>query len=212
MGHDHAHHGDASSYFTEQLFNIAVCAALGGVMVAMYFSGTRLSDIAFSGPTVSGNGMLTFLFGNNEVQHEARAHGRGRAARGSPYSRSLRLVCRGQQSRPPLTLTTTATAGTATTTAAMSITIITNTTRLYSSASSSSVASLPLAASGTATNSHDHDHAQDHGHNHDHGHGHDHDHDHGHDGHDHGCALALHIVAAAGGLVLPSHSQCRHRV
>ena len=54
MGHDHHHdHGDASAYYTEQLFNIAVCGVLGAVMVLMYF-----------------NGMVSFLFGkNNPEQH-----------------------------------------------------------------------------------------------------------------------------------------------
>ena len=37
MAHDHAHHhGDANSYYLEQLFTIAVCGALGAVMVMLY--------------------------------------------------------------------------------------------------------------------------------------------------------------------------------
>src|SRR5438093_343377 len=52
MGHDHHGHGD-QAYYTEQLFNIAVCGAIGAVMVLMYF-----------------NGMVRFLFGeNNREQH-----------------------------------------------------------------------------------------------------------------------------------------------
>jgi hypothetical protein len=35
--HDHAH--DANSYYLEQLFSIAVCGALGGVAVMLYFTG-----------------------------------------------------------------------------------------------------------------------------------------------------------------------------
>jgi hypothetical protein len=52
MAHDH-HHERASAYYVEQLFNIALCGALGGIMTVMYF-----------------NGMVRFLFGNNEVQHQ----------------------------------------------------------------------------------------------------------------------------------------------
>ena len=37
MAHDHAHHhGDTNSYYLEQLFTIAVCGALGAVMVMLY--------------------------------------------------------------------------------------------------------------------------------------------------------------------------------
>ena len=33
MAHDHHHHESANAYYVEQLFNIALCGALGGIMV-----------------------------------------------------------------------------------------------------------------------------------------------------------------------------------
>src|SRR6185312_7120745 len=38
MAHDHSH-GDRSAYYLNQLFTIAVCGALGGVAVMLWWSG-----------------------------------------------------------------------------------------------------------------------------------------------------------------------------
>ena len=40
MAHDHSHqHGDANSYYLEQLFTVAVCGSIGAVMVMLYATG-----------------------------------------------------------------------------------------------------------------------------------------------------------------------------
>ena len=52
MAQDH-HHESASAYYLEQLFNIALCGALGAIMAGMYF-----------------NGMVRYLFGNNQAQYQ----------------------------------------------------------------------------------------------------------------------------------------------
>jgi hypothetical protein len=36
--HDHSHHHDANSYYLEQLFTIAICGALGGVTVMLWYT------------------------------------------------------------------------------------------------------------------------------------------------------------------------------
>ena len=38
MAHDHSH-GDRNAYYLDQLFTIAVCGALGGVAVMLWYSG-----------------------------------------------------------------------------------------------------------------------------------------------------------------------------
>ena len=38
MAHDHHHH-DQNTYYLEQLFTIAVCGALGGVAVLLWYTG-----------------------------------------------------------------------------------------------------------------------------------------------------------------------------
>jgi hypothetical protein len=52
MAHDH-HHDSANAYRAEQLFGVALCGALGGVMALMYF-----------------NGMVRYLFGPNEAHYQ----------------------------------------------------------------------------------------------------------------------------------------------
>jgi hypothetical protein len=157
MAHDHAHHhGDAQAYFTEQLFNIAVCAAIGGVMVMMFF-----------------NGMVTFLFGGNEVQYT-------RVLLGGAGLLAVVLVR-----------------------AAFVWFAVGDKSAAHApdecghdhgdcghdhhhhqhehetgikAAASTALTGLPLAPAMAVPHSHDHDHDHDHdhGHSHDHGHGHDH--------------------------------------
>lgn len=58
MAHDHAHdHGDSNSYYLEQIFTIAVCGAIGAVMVMMCVA---LGD---------SQKRVSFLFGDNQTQH-----------------------------------------------------------------------------------------------------------------------------------------------
>jgi hypothetical protein len=168
MSHDHHHHESANAYYVEQLFNIALCGALGGIMVLMYF-----------------NGMVVYLFGNNKVQfervllggvgllavvlvravyvwfaagakqpapHHHHDHDHGDCGHGDcghehHHHHHHHAREEGIKAAPSPALT-----------------------------------GLPLApAAGPALVSHTHDHGHDHGHDHhhDHSHGHDHDHDHG---------------------------------
>jgi hypothetical protein len=162
MAHDHHHHESANAYYVEQLFNIALCGALGGIMVLMYF-----------------NGMVRYLFGNNEAQFERVLLG-GAGLLAVVLVRAV-YVWFAAGARQPVPLE-----------------------HHHhdhgecdhgdcghdhhhhehgegiKAAPSPALTNLPLApAGGPALAAHTHDHGHDHDHGHSHGHDHDHDHDHG---------------------------------
>lgn len=171
MAHDRDHHhGDANSYYVEQLFTIAVCGALGGVMVLMCVMQK-----------------VTFLFGNNQTQHtrvllggagllavvviravyvwfavgqpKLAAHDHAHADCGDGACGHEHHEHHDHQHHEH--------------------------EHAVKVAASAALTSLPLAAPTLPavghTHGHDHHHHHDHDHAHDHGHAHGHDHDHDHD-------------------------------
>jgi hypothetical protein len=168
MAHDHHHHESANAYYVEQLFNIALCGALGGIMVLMYF-----------------NGMVNYLFGNNVVQYERVLLG-GLGLLAVVLVRAVYVwFAAGSKTAPDHIHEHTHDhahcdhgdcghehhhhhhheheEG-------------------IKAAPSPALTNLPLAPAALpalAGHTHDHDHHHDHDHGHSHGHDHDHDHDHG---------------------------------
>jgi hypothetical protein len=179
MAHDHAHHhGDGNSYYMEQLFTIAVCGAIGAVMIMLYVTGRIGYLLAASqqmGVLLGGIGLLALAlvrgiyvwFDVGEKQPAAHAHDHDldhghcdhdHGACGNDHHDHFHHHDHEHGIQP---------------------------------APSPALTSLPLTAAAipVAGHSHDdnHDHGHHHHHHHDHGHHHGHDHGHDHD-HDHGWA------------------------
>ncbi len=179
MAHDHAHdHGDGNSYYIEQLFTIAVCGAIGGVMVLMYVSGR-----------------VRFLFGANETQHMRVLLG-GAGLVAIVLIRAVYVWVAVGQKKPALKAHDHAhddcghVHGDCGHDHAHEHHHHEHAHEHHHHdhaheegikvAASPALTSLPLAASTVPALAHTHDHGHAHDHGHDHGHGHDHDHDHDH--------------------------------
>jgi hypothetical protein len=147
MAHDHSH-GDRQSYYLNQLFTIAVCGALGGVAVMLWWSGKigLMLHPKFYLWVLLGGGTLLLLvvlravavwhsvdepISEHSHDHDHCGHEHGHCDHNHDHEHGIHLAPH---------------------------------TSGYTTVPSTSTASLPVH--------HHHDHA--HGHSHDHDHGHDH--------------------------------------
>ena len=163
MAHHHSH-GDRNAYYLNQLFTIAVCGALGGVAVMLWYSGTlrfMLHPKFFIWVLLGGLTLLALVViravavwrsvdaapHTHDHDHEHCGHDHGDCDH--PHEHGIQSVAQ---------------------------------------TTGFSAAAAPPALSAPA---HHHDHDHDHGHDHSHDHGHNHDH--GHD-HDHGWAPWRYVV------------------
>ncbi|HTU18260.1 MAG TPA: hypothetical protein VMG10_09405 [Gemmataceae bacterium] len=157
MAHDHSH-GDRSAYYLNQLFTIAVCGALGGVAVMLWWSGkialmlhpkfylwvllggiTLLVLVVLRAMAVWQSVDEPITVPDHTHDHEHCGHDHGH--------------CDHDHGHDPGIQTAAQTTG-------------------YSTAAASPAPSMPVH------HHHDHDHDHEH-HHHGHDHGHDHDHEHG---------------------------------
>jgi hypothetical protein len=167
MAHDHAHHhSDGNSYYLEQLFTIAVCGAIGAVMVMLYVTGR-----------------VKFLFGDNQVQHTRVLLG-GAGLLAVVLVRAVYVWFAVGAKQPAAHEHDHAHGACDHDHGACGHDHHDHEhEHAVKAATSSALTTLPLAAApniAQAGHSHDHDHDhQHHDHGHTHDHGHDHDHDHG---------------------------------
>jgi hypothetical protein len=201
MAHDHSHHHhDEKTYFTEQLFTIGVCGAIGGVMTMLYFTNRvvflfgKTNIDQHNRVLVGGLGLLAIVLvravyvwlaagkkagadhhhHHRDHDHADCGHNHGDCGHDHHHHHEHQ---EGIKAAAPVGLT-----------------------------------NLPLAP--TVPHTHDHDHNHDHNHNRDHGHSHAHGHDHDHD-HDHGWApwrfvlLLLPVILFLPPFNIPSQSITR---
>lgn len=163
MAHDHAHHhGDGNSYFLEQLFTIAVCGAIGGVMVMLYVTGRIGYLLAASqqpGVLLGGVGLLTlallrgiavwFDVGAKQASGHAHDHNHAHGPCDHDHGDCGHDHHHHHHEHE----------------------------HGVKAAASPALTNLPLAAApSVAVSGHSHDDHHDHDHHHHHGHDHDHDH------------------------------------